>query len=99
MTQKKLILEYVDEYRSILPAKIAGKIYKGVMFGSETSKRCRELRKAGMLNSHSEGKFTVYTRRVMVAPVFQGILDNISPLQRLFPGVEENLKRMTILKK
>jgi hypothetical protein len=30
------------------------------MFGSETSKRCRELRAIGSLKSHGEGKFEVF---------------------------------------
>jgi hypothetical protein len=65
MTQKELIMEYIDLYGSILPAKMAGKVFKGEMFGSETSKRCRELRRAGKLVSHSEGKFEVFTAKLV----------------------------------
>lgn len=61
MSQKQLIMELVREHGSILPAKMAGVIYKGIMFGSETSKRCRELRAIGSLKSHGEGKFEVFT--------------------------------------
>ncbi len=61
MTQKELVLEYVREHGEILPAKISGLWYHGTMFGSETSKRCRELRKDGKLVSHGEGKFEVFT--------------------------------------
>ena len=43
-----------------MPAKMAGEVYKGEMLGSETSKRCRELRKAGILESFKEGKFEVF---------------------------------------
>lgn len=57
MTQKDLIEEYLEEFGSILPAKMAGKIYCGMMFGSETSKRCREMRADKMLRSEGEGKF------------------------------------------
>ena len=57
MTQKNLIEEYLEEFGSILPAKMAGKIYCGMMFGSETSKRCREMRADKMLKSEGEGKF------------------------------------------
>jgi len=56
-TQKELILAYVDMNGSILPAKMAGQLFGGIMFGSETSKRCRELRKEGKLLSESYGKF------------------------------------------
>ena len=57
ITQQKLIIEWLKENKSILPAKIGGHIYKGVMFGSETSKRCRELRAKGILRSEVAGKF------------------------------------------
>lgn len=57
MTQKELIVEYIKERGSILPAKVGGVIYKGEMLGSESSKRCRELRKIGMLESEPDGKF------------------------------------------
>lgn len=57
MTQKQIILEYLSLHGSILPAKMAGEIFKGVMLGSETSKRCREMRKEGILYSDRDGKF------------------------------------------
>ncbi len=57
MTQYQLVKEYILEYGSILPAKLSGSVYKGTMFGSEISKRCRELRKKGILTSVKEGKF------------------------------------------
>ena len=60
MTQKQLIIAWIRQYGAITPAKMAGQIYLDVMFGSETSKRCRELRKAGMLISWRDGKFEIY---------------------------------------
>lgn len=60
MTQKQLIKFYIAEFGSILPAKMGGAIYKGEMFGSETSKRCRELRAEKILRSEGEGKFERY---------------------------------------
>lgn len=57
MTQKQLILEYVKEYGSIVPAKMSGEMFMGKMFGSETSRRCRELRADGRLRSEGLGKF------------------------------------------
>jgi hypothetical protein len=65
MTQHELILTYIQEHSSILPAKLYGSVYRGVMFGSETSKRCRELRAHTLpsvqryprLDSDGEGKF------------------------------------------
>lgn len=57
MTQHELVIEYIKKYGSILPAKMAGILFMGHMFGSETSKRCRELRKLGKLLSQKEGKF------------------------------------------
>ena len=57
MTQHELVLNYVRAFGSILPAKMSGRIWNDTMFGSETSKRCRELRKQGKLRSEKEGKF------------------------------------------
>lgn len=57
MTQQQLIREYCEIHGSILPAKISGVIFMGKMFGSETSKRCRELRKQGILKSEKDGRF------------------------------------------
>lgn len=57
MTQKELIIAYIKEFGSILPAKMGGQFFRGQIMGSETSKRCRELRKDGKLYSQPEGKF------------------------------------------
>ena len=54
-------MEYVQEFGTIIPAKMSGFVYKGIMMGSETSRRCRELREAGKLESAGAGKFTVYS--------------------------------------
>lgn len=57
MTQHQLIIEYIKINGSILPAKCYGVVFKDQMLGSETSKRCRELRKRGILTSRKDGKF------------------------------------------
>lgn len=57
MTQKQLIIEYIKEHGSIVPAKEHGFPFKGGFLGSESSKRCRELRKDGILRSERDGKF------------------------------------------
>ena len=54
MKQVDLIFEWLKENGSILPAKMGGRIYNDTMFGSETSKRCRELRMAGKLVSEPD---------------------------------------------
>jgi hypothetical protein len=36
---------------------MSGKVYKGVMFGSEISRRARELRAEGILSSVGEKRF------------------------------------------
>jgi hypothetical protein len=51
MTQKELILEFIKEHGSIIPAKEHGITYKDGFLGSETSKRCREMRQVGLLES------------------------------------------------
>lgn len=65
MTQAQLILDYLEQYGEITPAKMSGKIYKETMFGSEISRVCRRLRAKGSLESRQEGKFEVYTLKVM----------------------------------
>lgn len=60
MTQAELIIEYIKEFGQITPAKMSGTIYKDEMFGSEVSKRCRELRARGTLESQQIGKFEVF---------------------------------------
>jgi len=57
MTQKQLVLEWVKQFGSITPAKMSGKIFMGKMFGSESSRRARELREEGKLDSRSNGMF------------------------------------------
>jgi len=57
MTQKELILKYIEEFGSITPARMGERAYKGEWFGSETSKRCREMRAEGILRSEPDGKF------------------------------------------
>jgi hypothetical protein len=59
-TQKELILAYVRENESIIPAKMTGRVWQGQMFGSEVSRRCRDLRKEGKLESHALGKFEMF---------------------------------------
>jgi len=60
MTQQQQIREWLHEFGEITPAKMAGKIYKDRMFGSETSRACRAMRKAKILESESRGKFEVF---------------------------------------
>lgn len=60
MKQKDLIISYIREHGSILPAKLYGELYLGTMFGSELSKRARELRAKGILRSEPDGKFERY---------------------------------------
>lgn len=57
MTQKQLVKMWIKEHGSILPAKMGGRIYNDIMFGSETSKRCREMRADDELDSKPDGKF------------------------------------------
>lgn len=54
-------MDYIETFGAMIPAKMAGKAWNGGFFGSETSKRCRELRKEGKLVSENVGKFERYT--------------------------------------
>lgn len=76
MTQHQLVLEYVKEFGRIVPAKMSGKLYQGVMFGSETSKRCRELRKQGKLIGVKDGKFEVFYKAPEVKIPIIGTVEN-----------------------
>jgi hypothetical protein len=60
MRQRDLIMDWVAQTGSITPAKMAGQLYHGLMFGSETSRRCRDLRGEGKLVSKQVGKFEVF---------------------------------------
>ena len=57
LTQKQLIIKFCERYGSILPAKMGGRIMWRYMFGSETSRRCRELRAEGILRSEGDKRF------------------------------------------
>lgn len=54
ISQKELIIAFIKEHGSILPAKQHGFPYKDGFLGSETSKRCRELRQARFLESEPD---------------------------------------------
>ncbi len=51
---------WLKRHGSIVPAKIGGHVFEGIMFGSETSRRCRSLRDKGILRSEGSGKFERY---------------------------------------
>jgi len=57
VTQKDLALAFIKEFGGIVPAKMSGKVYRGIMFGHSIDVRCRELRSDGFLMDHPEGKF------------------------------------------
>lgn len=78
MTQKQLILAYVQEFNSIVPAKKYGFIYRSQMMGSELSRRCRELRAEGKLTSQGKGKFTEY-----FLPNKEGSMDGYQKFQQM----------------
>lgn len=70
MTQHDLIRKYCEKYGSILPAKLYGEVFEGQMLGSELSKRCRELRAKGILESKRDGKFErFYLKQKTVAQI------------------------------
>jgi len=56
-TQKEAVMEYVEFNGSIVPAKMIGKTWNGLFFGTEITRRCRELRQSGYFKSAREGKF------------------------------------------
>lgn len=82
-TQHELILDYVKEYGSIIPAKMSGMIYKGIMFGSESSKRCRELRTQGILISHKKGKFEEFSLKEKPVIIYQSEQNPLFSLRQM----------------
>lgn len=98
-TQHQQVVDWILDNGYIVPAKMAGMVYKGIMFGSETSKRCRELRahklpsvqKYPFLWSDGEGKFTKYMLKDRV-PVMMPVL-NI-PEGTAFLGAIPNFHRV-----
>ena len=53
-TQYDLIFKWFKKHKSITPAKVGGTTYYSGFFGSEISRRCRELRSIGILDSFRE---------------------------------------------
>ena len=81
MTQSQLLIEYILEYGSAIPAKLTGTPYKDGFFGSEISRRVRDLRKAGRLTSVKEGKFEKFflvdqdvKEEKFMAPLFEEMI-------------------------
>lgn len=67
MTQPELIIEYINQNGSITPAKLNDKDRRVFIdsveygwLGSQTDKRCRELRAKGVLFSEKDGKYEVF---------------------------------------
>lgn len=67
MTQYDLIKEYIKQNGSIVPAKVGGSAFKDGFFGSETSKRCRELRMKGVLRSEPDAENPKFERFFLVS--------------------------------
>lgn len=55
-SQKDLIVDYVKEFGYIIPARMVGKVYRGMMFGCDTPRRCREIRRDGYRNVYFESE-------------------------------------------
>lgn len=65
-TQKEIVMDYVNQHGSIVPARMGGKITTSGFFGSEVSRVCRKLREEGKLTSPSKrvnGKFKIFFKK------------------------------------
>ena len=71
MSQHELIKKYIQQHGSILPSHVGGKPYLDGFFGSEVSKRCRELRKIGVLRSEPDIDNPKFERFFLALPVRQ----------------------------
>ena len=54
ITQKDLVLNFVEKHGFIIPAHHANGFYDGYHFGSELPRTCRKLREEGKLNSRPD---------------------------------------------
>jgi len=61
-TQKQLVKSWILDHGFIIPARMGGRIYKKAMFGSSLSRRCRNMRADGVLESYKVPKtrFTAF---------------------------------------
>ena len=59
-SQRQLLLEIIKQNKEVIPAKLCGNFYLGQIFGSDITRRARELREKGILDSREEGQFTVF---------------------------------------
>lgn len=57
MTEKQALYDYIKANGEAIPAKLHGKVWMGHFFGSEVTRRARDLRKEGKVVSEKEGKF------------------------------------------
>jgi hypothetical protein len=70
LSQHRLIIEYVKRYGSILPAKMGGMTFLKTMFGSETPKRCRELRAKKLLKDFREDRFVGFVATEQLKKIY-----------------------------
>lgn len=57
MSEKQALYDYIKTFGECIPAKLHGKVWQGHFFGSEITRRARDLRKEGKVVSEKEGKF------------------------------------------
>ena len=51
ITQKQLIIDYIEKNGSIIPNEVKGTEFKKNLFGNDITKRCNEMVKEGFLSS------------------------------------------------
>ena len=84
LTQKQMVIKYLEEFDFITPAKKSGSIYMGQMWGSEISRVCRTLRSQGILDckrSPENPKFMMFYLKRSNS-ITQPLKDNLSPKYR-----------------
>lgn len=94
MTQKQLVMAYVQEFGEIVPARVGGTNFMGEFFGSETSRRCRDLRKEGKLTSEGYGRFERFYLPDQL-PIQEGEVITIWEQQRKLSALREQYKAET----
>jgi hypothetical protein len=83
MTDHEWILAVIKQYRKITPAKMGGIVLFNKICPADISRRCRELRKKGILISHKEGRFEVFELANMPLQRFNVLDDNGNVIKKI----------------
>lgn len=89
-TQKDLIIKYLEDHGEIRPSVMGGRVFDGIMFGSQISARCSELYKKGVLRlKRKDGRFHVYELNTWKSETNKGDVLTTENLKDAFNGYKK----------